>query len=147
MNADIITVTRTEKSENRNLKMTAPEYSLQAETHQIIGCSMEVINELGHGFHEKIYENSLVVEFGLQGIPVVQQPEYPVVYKASNVGMYIPDLICFQSVVVDTKTIEKITDNEVGKMLNYLKVTNQQVGLIINFKHARLEWKHVILSR
>lgn len=72
--------------------MAASEYHLQAETHQIIGCSMEVINELGHGFHEKIYENALVVEFGLRGIPFVQQPEYPVVYKAANVGTYIPDL-------------------------------------------------------
>ncbi len=69
--------------------MTGSEYLFQAELHQIIGCSMEVINELGHGFHENIYENSLVVEFGLQNIPVIQQPEYPVVYKATNVGMYI----------------------------------------------------------
>lgn len=127
--------------------MAASEYHLQAETHQIIGCSMEVIKELGHGFNEKIYENALVVEFGLRGIPFVQQPEYPVVYKAANVGTYIPDLTCFHSVVVDTKTIEKITDHEIGKMLNYLKVTGLEVGLIVNFKYAKLEWKRVVRSQ
>jgi GxxExxY protein len=46
---------------------------------------------------------------------------------------------------VDTKTIEKITDHEIGQMLNYLKITGLRVGLVINFKHARLEWKRVVL--
>lgn len=105
---------------------------------------MEVINTLGHGFHEKVYENALVVEFGLQDIPVSQQPPFPIIYKTVDVGLYIPDLICFAAVVVDTKTIDRITDHELGKMLNYLKVTGLQVGLIINFKYAKLEFKRVV---
>ena len=117
---------------------------LKDETHRIIGCAMEVINEIGHGFYEKIYENAMVVEFRLRNIPFVQQPDYPVTYKSIQVGNYVPDLICFNAVVVDTKTIEAITDHEVGKMLNYLKVTGLRVGLIINFKHAKLEWKRVV---
>jgi GxxExxY protein len=124
--------------------MNETEFLLKDETHRIIGCSMEVMNEIGHGFHEKIYENALVVEFGLQDIPCVQQPEFPVIYKSTNVGTYIPDLICFSSVVVDAKTIEVITDYEIGKMLNYLKVTGLRVGLLINFKNAKLEWKRVV---
>ena len=113
------------------------------ESRRIIGSAMEVHNILGHGFHEKIYENSLVVEFGHRQIPVIQQQEFPVVFKAVEVGIYIPDLICFEKVVVDTKTIEKITDHEIGQMLNYLKITGHQLGLLINFKHAKLEWKRV----
>ncbi|TWU60577.1 hypothetical protein Poly51_08550 [Rubripirellula tenax] len=105
---------------------------------------MEVINTLGHGFHEKVYENSLVIEFGLQDIPVSQQPPFPIIYKAVDVGLYIPDLICFDAVVVDAKTIDKITDHELGKMLNYLKVTGLRVGMIIDFKLAKLEFKRFV---
>ena len=105
---------------------------------------MEVLNEIVHGFHEKIYENALVVEFGLRRIPVIQQPDFPVIYKSVIVGSYVPDLVCFDQVVVDAKTIEEITDHEIGKMLNYLKVTNLQVGLLINFKHPKLEFKRVV---
>ncbi len=115
------------------------------ETREIIGCSFEVANTLGHGFHEKIYENALVVEFGLQNIPVIQQAEFPVAYKMTKVGSFIPDLICFDTIVVDAKTIGRITDHEIGQMLNYLKIAKKQVGLLINFKHAKLEWKRVVL--
>ena len=124
--------------------MADSQFLLKNETHQIIGSAMEVLNEIGHGFHEKIYENALVVEFGLRRIPVIQQPVFPVIYKSVNVGSYVPDLICFDMVVVDAKTIEEITDYEIGKMLNYLKITNLQVGLLINFKHPKLEFKCVV---
>ncbi|RLS33817.1 MAG: GxxExxY protein [Planctomycetota bacterium] len=124
--------------------MADSQFLLRNETHQIIGSAMEVLNEIGHGFHEKIYENALVVEFRLRQIPVIQQPNFPVIYKSVNVGIYVPDLICFDMVVVDAKTIEEITDNEIGKMLNYLKVTKLQVGLLINFKHPKLEFKRIV---
>lgn len=124
--------------------MSDSQFLLKDETHRIIGCAMEVLNEIGHGFHEKIYENALVVEFGIRSIPVIQQRDYPVIYKTVNVGSYVPDLICFESVVVDTKTIKEITDHEIGKMLNYLKITNLRVGLLLNFKHAKLEFKRVV---
>jgi len=117
----------------------------EKESRQLIGCAMEVSNEIGHGLHEKIYENALVVEFKIKSIPVTQQPSFPVIYKSVEVGKFIPDLICFEAIVVDTKTIESITDREIGQMLNYLKITKLSVGLIINFKHARLEWKRVSL--
>jgi len=116
------------------------------ETHEIIGCSFEVLNEIGHGLHEKIYENALVVEFQIRGIAYSQQEEHDVLYKTVPVGKYVPDLIVYDKIVVDTKTIEKITENERGKMLNYLRITGLKVGLIINFKHAKLEWKRVALQ-
>lgn len=123
------------------------ELILKQECHQIVGCAMEVLNTVGHGFHEKIYENGLMVEFKHQGIPTLQQPEFPIMYKSVELGKYIPDLICFEQVIVDTKTIERIGDHEIGQMLNYLKITELQVGLLINFKHAKLEWKRVVLQR
>lgn len=115
------------------------------ETHQIIGCAMEVLNTIGHGLLEKPYENALCVEFGLLNIPFKQQPIFNVIYKNVKVGEYIPDLIVFDKIVVDTKTINKITNHEKGQILNYLKITGLRVGLILNFKYAKLQWERVIL--
>ena len=120
-------------------------FEYKNETREIIGCSMEVLNELGHGLLEKPYENALCVEFGLRDIPYAQQAHYKVLYKNVQVGEYIPDLIVFDKIVVDTKVIDRITDHEIGQMLNYLKITGHRVGLIINFKKAKLEWKRVAL--
>ena len=121
------------------------ELLLKEEVHRVVGCAMEVSNVLGHGLLEKPYENALAVEFGLRGIPFKQQPRFEVSYKSVRIGEYVPDLICFDSIVVDTKTIERITNNEIGQMLNYLKITGLRVGLLINFKHPHLEWKRVLL--
>ena len=118
-------------------------FLLKEETHRIIGCAFEVLNEVGHGLYEKIYENALVVEFGLQAIACEQQHRFDVLYKKHPVGFYVPDLIVFGQVIVDTKTLEKITDEEQGKMINYLKITGLRVGLILNFKHPRLEFERV----
>ncbi len=115
------------------------------ETRQIIGCAMEVLNVLGHGLPEKPYENALVVELGLKNIPYVQQPRYDVVYKGTRVGEYVSDLIAFHKVVVETKVIEHIGDYEIGQILNYLKITGLKVGLLLNFKRAKLEWKRIVL--
>jgi GxxExxY protein len=127
-------------------RMNADEHGLryEGETGAVIGCAFEVLNALGNGLVEKPYENSLCVEFGLRGIPYVQQPRYDVVYKGVRVGEYIPDLIVFGFVVVDAKVIDRITDHELGQMLNYLKITGHPVGLILNFKRGQLEWKRVI---
>ena len=123
------------------------ELLLKGEVHRIGGCAMEVINVLGHGLLEKPYENALAVEFGLQGIPYRQQPRFEVEYKSVKVGEYVPDLICFDLVVVDAKTVESISNHEVGQMLNYLKITRLEVGVLLNFKRAKLEWKRLVLTK
>ena len=117
----------------------------KAEVFQIVGCAIEVLNTLGHGLLEKPYENALAVEFELQKIPFRQQPPFDVLYKKQKVGVFIPDLIAFESVVVDAKVIEQITDLERGLMLNYLRITGLRVGIIINFKHRKLEWERMVL--
>ena len=114
-------------------------------TKEIIGASFEVLNTIGHGLLEKSYENALCIELGLRGIPFVQQPRFPVIYKSVLVGEFVPDIIVQDRIVVDTKTIERITDHELGQMLNYLRITNLRIGLIVNFKRARLEWRRVAL--
>ncbi len=118
---------------------------LREETQRLIGFAFEVLNELGHGLHEKIYENALTVLLRLNGIAFDQQRRFPVQFRGVEVGEFVPDLIAFGSVIVDTKVIDRITDHERGQMLNYLRITKLRVGLILNFKHARLEWERVIL--
>lgn len=115
------------------------------EVREIIGCAFEVLNTLGCGLLEKPYENALCVEFTLRGIPFQQQPRYDVTYKGIKVGDYIPDLIVFRDIVIDTKTIDRITNVERGQVLNYLKITGCKVGLILNFKNPRLEWERLVL--
>jgi GxxExxY protein len=118
---------------------------LKEETQRIIGLSFEVLNEVGHGLHEKIYENALTVAFKQNGIAFDQQRRFPVTFRSVEVGEFVPDLIAFGTVIVDAKVIDRITDHERGQMLNYLRITKLRVGLIVNFKHARLEWERVVL--
>jgi len=120
---------------------------LGEEVYRIVGCAMELLNRLGQGLNERPYENALVVEFGLQKIPYLQQPHYDVIYKGVKVGDYVPDLVAFSSIVIDTKVIETITDHERGQILNYLRITGHTVGVILNFKRSRLEWERIVLTR
>ncbi len=87
------------------------------------------------------------VEFGINKIPVQQQPRFEVKYKGVQVGGYVPALVAYGKLVVDTKVIEQITDHELGQLTNYLKITGLEVGIILNFKRAKLEWKRVVLER
>jgi GxxExxY protein len=118
---------------------------LKDEVFQLVGCAMEVLNGIGHGLHEKIYENALVVEFKLRGIAFEQQRRFDVLYKNVLVGEFIPDLITHGAIVADTKVIERITDHERGQMINYLRITKLRVGVLLNFKHAHLEWERIVL--
>lgn len=119
--------------------------ALEGEIQKIIGCAMEVLNTLGHGLLEKPYENAMVAEFRLNNIPYSQQERFKIDYKGVMIGEYVPDIIAFGLLVVDVKVIDKIAEHEMGQMLNYLRITRLQVGLLLNFKRAKLEWKRVIL--
>jgi GxxExxY protein len=87
----------------------------------------------------------LVIEFNLRKIPFQQQKSFELLYKTFRVGEFIPDLIAFNAVIVDTKTIDRITDLERGQMLNYLRITKLRVGVILNFKSPKLEWERLVL--
>ena len=125
----------------------AEAFPCKEETHAIIGCTFEVLNELGHGLNEKLYENSLVVEFKRRNIAFDQQRRFEVLYKGKHVGEFVPDLIAYGKVAVDAKCIDRITDYERGQMLNYLRITKLPVGLILNFRHAKLEYERIVLSK
>ena len=115
------------------------------EVYNIVNCAFEVLNMLGHGLLEKPYENALCVEFMARQIPYEQQRRFNILYKNHKVGEFVPDLIAYGTIVIDTNTIEKITDLERGQLLNYLKITGCRVGVILNFKHPVLQWTRLVL--
>ena len=118
---------------------------LKAETEKIIGFAFEVLNEVGPSLLEKVYENSLVVLFRQNGVAFDQQRRFEVKFRGTKVGEFIPDLIAFDAVIVDAKVIDRISDRERGQMFNYLRITKLRVGLILNFKNARLESERIVL--
>ena len=85
------------------------------------------------------------MEFGIRSIPFNQQAQFDVLYKGHRVAQFVPDIIAFDRVVVDTKVIDRITDVERGQILNYLKITKLRVGIILNFKNPKLEWERLVL--
>lgn len=115
------------------------------EVYQIINSAIEVLNTLGHGLFEKVYENAMSIELRHRNIPLAQQRRFVVNYKNEIVGEYIPDLIACDKIIIEIKTIEAITNNERGQVINYLKLTGLKLGLILNFKKAKLEWERIIL--
>lgn len=115
------------------------------ESEEIIGAAFEVLNELGEGLAEKPYENALVVEFERRKIPCEQQKRFEVFYKGILVGEYIPDLIVYEKILIDTKAIEEIGDREVGQMMNYLKIAGMRLGYLVNFSKPKLQWRRVVL--
>lgn len=117
--------------------------SMDQKTATVIGIAFEVMNGLGFGFREKPYERPMVREFQLRSIPFDQQKVFPLLYKGTVVDELIPDLIVFDEIIVDTKTIKQITDRELAQMLSYLKATGLPIGLIINFGNPKVEIRRV----
>jgi GxxExxY protein len=124
-------------------QQSAPQI-LFREVYSIVGAAIEVLQELGHGIHEKPYERALAVEFRLRDLPYQQQMPFDIVYKKVKVGQFTPDLVVLGKIIVDTKVIDRITNHERGQVLNYLKITRLPVGVILNFRYAKLEWERLV---
>ncbi|HLO72676.1 MAG TPA: GxxExxY protein [Flavobacterium sp.] len=105
----------------------------QELTKSIIGIYYNVYNELGFGFLEKVYHKSLLIELKRNGYKIDSEKKLNVYYKNEIVGEYIPDIIINDSVIVELKCVEYLTDIHENQLLNYLKATDCEVGLILNF--------------
>lgn len=112
-------------------------------TEKIIGAAMTVLNELRPGLIEKLYENALVIELAAMGLRAEQQKQYPVRYKGHFIGKLIPDLIVEDKVIVDTQVVEAFAESLYAQMPGYLAITELPVGLLLNFKYHRLQWKRL----
>lgn len=114
-------------------------------TEQIIGCAYKVMNELGVGFLEKVYENAVAYEVGKLGLKVEQQKKIKVFYDKVEVGIYEPDLLIEDLVIVELKTVKVLEVVHKAQCLNYLKATGSKICLLINFGNLRVEVKRFIL--
>lgn len=113
-------------------------------TEKIIGASFTVLNTLKPGLDEKLYERALVLELESMSSQVKVQPEYPVYYREVLIGKGIPDLIIDEKVVVDCKVVERFNESHEAQIIGYLNLTGLDVGLLVNFKHAKLQWKRIV---
>jgi GxxExxY protein len=116
------------------------------ETYTIIGAAMEVHNQLGCGFLEAVYEEALTMEFQMRAIPFEQQKVLHIYYKGAQLQKYyVADLCCFDKIIVELKALSELTSINEAQLLNYLKVTNLKIGLLINFGKESLEYKRFVL--
>ncbi|MBL9150940.1 MAG: GxxExxY protein [Verrucomicrobiales bacterium] len=136
---------RRKKPIQMNPQPTATKFD--DESYQIIGVAMEVHNELGPGLREKPYEAAMVIALKQKGFRVEPQRPYPIRFRQYIVGDCIPDLTVSASVLVEIKAVDRIGESEVAQMLNYLRVAKLGLGLVVNFKNPKLEWKRVVLDR
>ena len=113
-------------------------------TYAINGAAFEVNRVLGPGFLEKVYENALLVEQKDRGLRAESQIPVKVFYKKKVVGEYVIDILVEKKVIVELKTVEKIDNVHEAQLLNYLKASEIRVGLLINFKHPKVEIKRMV---
>ncbi|WP_298304030.1 GxxExxY protein [Flavobacterium sp.] len=105
----------------------------QELTKSLIGIYYDVYNELGYGFLEKVYHNAFLIELKLRGYVFESQKKISVIYKSEIVGDYVPDIIVNNSVIIELKCSEYLVEADESQLLNYLKATNCEVGLLLNF--------------
>ncbi|MCX5816428.1 MAG: GxxExxY protein [Proteobacteria bacterium] len=115
-------------------------------TYIINGAVFEVNRVLGPGFLEKVYENALLIELRKQGLKADAQVPVNVFYKDEPAGEYVADLLVENKVIVELKTVERIDKIHEAQLINYLKATGIQAGLLVNFKHAKAEIKRIVFT-
>lgn len=114
-------------------------------TYRIIGAAMEVHRELGCGFLEPVYQEALAIEFKMREIPYKQQQVIGIMYKGKALEKkYQPDFLCYEEVIVEIKALSALTGNEEAQVINYLKASRMEIGLLINFGTKSLEHKRFI---
>ena len=105
----------------------------KALTEEIIKAFYRVYNALGYGFLEKVYENSIMIELNKGEIASIQQAPINVVYENEIVGQYFADIIVDEKIIVEIKARKCMMPEDTAQLLNYLKATDKEVGLLVNF--------------
>jgi GxxExxY protein len=122
------------------------ELLYKTEVFEIIGASIEVHKELGHGFLEAVYQEAIQIEMARREIPFDSQKSLRIRYKDQILKKeYLADLICYGKIITEIKALDELSGKEEAQILNYLKATGLRVGLLVNFGSVRkLEWKRFI---
>ena len=119
---------------------------LRDEVYTIVGAAIEVHRELGPGFLDEVYQESMDLELSSRSIPFDAQKRLRIKYKGHTLNkMYFADFLCYNEAIVEIKALGRLSGREHAQVLNYLKATGHSVGVLINFgSEGRLEWKRSI---
>jgi GxxExxY protein len=116
------------------------------ESYEIIGACMEVHKQLGCGFLEAVYQEALAEEFEMREIPFEQEKRLQIEYKGKILKkVYVADFVCYDKIIIEVKASSKLAPEHLAQTLNYLKITDFDLGLIVNFWKASLEYKRVVV--
>lgn len=113
-------------------------------SYKLVGLAMEVHRDLGYGFLEKVYENSLMIQFRNNDIKASQQSPIKVFFRDEIVGDYVADIIVENKIVLELKTADSISNSHRAQIINYLKATKYQVGYLLNFGSKKLEYERFL---
>lgn len=118
------------------------------QTYAVIGAAMEVHRELGPGFLEAVYHEAMAIELVDRKVPFASEVALPIAYKGRRLAStYRADLVCFGDVVVELKAVSAMTGVDEAQLLNYLKATGIERGLLLNFGRQSLEYKRMVCSK
>jgi GxxExxY protein len=115
-------------------------------TGTIMQCCFEVMKELGPGFLERIYKNALLIAMKQKGLQVEVEQSFEVVFRDKVIGRYNADLVVERAVIVELKCCESLIREHQAQLFNYLKASGLPVGLLVNFRRWKLEWKRLQLQ-
>lgn len=119
----------------------------EAVTGAVIGCAFEVLNELGSGFLESVYEKALAIALRQKGLSVEAQKAIKVTFRGQLVGDFYADLLVQNRVLIELKAIRKLAPQHEAQVINYLQATGIETGLLMNFGNPRLEFKRLTRER
>ena len=106
------------------------------ESYEIIGACYEVYNAMGNGFLEAVYQECLRKEFQIQNVPFIEKPRLEIFYKDYKLDQsYEPDFLCYNEIIIEIKAVKTLGDDHKAQVINYLKATGKQLGLLVNFGH------------
>lgn len=124
-----------------------PELLLKDEVYAIAGAALEVYWQLGTGFLEPVYQEAVEIELARRRIPFEAQKHLTILYKGEPLKKeYAADLVCYEQIIVELKTHDRLIPADLAQLLNYMKATGMHVGLLFNFGSSpKLEWKRLVL--
>ena len=128
---------------------TDPKILFKEESYRIIGACFEVYREKGSGFLEAVYQECLAIELTEQRVSFKEQVPLQISYKSNPLKQkYQPDFLCFGEIIVEIKAVKNLTDEHRAQALNYLKATDLQLALLVNFGSTpRLEYERFVNQR
>ena len=122
------------------------DFLYQDDTFKIIGILFEVHKNLGKGFSEIVYKDAIEYEFKINNISFEREKEYTVNYKETILNhKFYADFVVYDKIISEIKSCKIVSESHISQCINYLKVSNNKLALLINFNKSSLEYKRIII--